>query len=49
MKQKTYTKKLNLRLTDKVYEDLQKLSDEAGISMADILRKLVNKELYGGK
>lgn len=42
-----YTETVKMRITSKMYEDLLKIQESTGLSMAQLLRDLVNKSMKG--
>ena len=42
-----YTETVKMRITSKMHEDLLKIQESSGLSMAQLLRDLVNQSMKG--
>lgn len=42
-----YTETVKMRITSKMHEDLSKIQESTGLSMAQLLRDLVNQSMKG--
>ena len=42
-----YTETVKMRITSRMYEDLLKIQESSGLSMAQLLRDLVNQSMKG--
>jgi hypothetical protein len=45
MKRRTYTKLIEVLVTDKVYREIRKTTDHARISVSEFIRDLIDREL----
>jgi hypothetical protein len=45
MKRKTYTRLIGVLVTDKVYREIKKITNDARISVTEFIRDLIDREL----